>query len=46
MSSHQPFPPSLCVGEVQHVQILSDQLEKLYLDEEYSDLTIIIDNTR
>jgi len=46
MSSQQPFSPPSNAGEVQHVQLLSDQLSKLYLNEEYSDVVLVIDDTK
>ena len=48
MSSQQPFSPQIpVVGEVQHVNHLSDHLSKLYLSDEYSDVLLILgDNHR
>jgi len=46
MSSQQPFSAPPNVGEVQHVQLLSDQLNKLYLSDEYSDMTLVVDSNR
>jgi len=34
------------MGEVNHISILSENLSSLYLNENYSDLTLIIDNNR
>jgi len=45
MSSHHFSPPSN-VGEVLHVQFLSEELGKLYLNEEYSDVVLKVDNHR
>ena len=44
MSSQQPFSAIPVVGEVEHVTQLSDQLGKLYLSEEFSDLVLVLDN--
>ena len=43
MSSQQPFTAVPVVGEVQHVSHLSDHLGKLYLSEEYSDVTLVLE---
>jgi len=45
MSSHHFSAPSN-VGEVLHVQFLSDELGKLYLNEEYSDVILKVDDQR
>jgi len=45
MSSQQPFSTPANVGEVLHIQQLSDQLNKLYMDDEYSDIKLIVDGT-
>lgn len=43
MSSHQPFSPQIpVVGEVEHVNHLSDQLGKLYLSDEFSDVLLVL----
>jgi BTB/POZ domain-containing protein 9 len=44
MSSQQPFTP--LPGDVQHVHQLSDQLNKLYLSDEYSDVTLVVQANR
>ena len=44
MSSQQPFSSIPVVGEVEHGAQLSDQLGKLYLSEEFSDLVLVLDN--
>jgi len=46
MSSQQPFSTAVKQGEVQHVQLLSEQFSKLYLSDQYSDITLIVDNNR
>ncbi|XP_023340919.1 BTB/POZ domain-containing protein 9 [Eurytemora carolleeae] len=46
MSSQQPFSPAISCCEIQHVHQLSDQLNKLYLSDEYSDITLVVQNSR
>jgi len=47
MSSHQPFSPPLpLVGEVEHINHLSDHLGKLYLNDEYSDILLVLDDNQ
>ena len=43
MSSQQPFTSLPLVGEVQHVDHLSEHLGKLYLSDEYSDVVLVLD---
>ncbi len=45
MSSTEPSSET-SMGEVNHISILSDNLSSLYLSDNYSDLTLIIDNNR
>ena len=47
MSSQQPFSPPLpLVGEVQHINHLSEHLGKLYLNDEYSDVILVLDDNQ
>lgn len=48
MSSQQPFsgPAVGCLGEVHQVQDLSDQLAKLCLSDDYSDITLVVGSQR
>ncbi|XP_066602241.1 BTB/POZ domain-containing protein 9 isoform X2 [Prorops nasuta] len=44
MSSHHHLNP--CSGEVEHINILSDDLSALYLNDDYSDVTLVITGHR
>jgi len=46
MSSQQPFSPLPMVGEVHHIHHLSDQIGKLYVSDEYSDVVLLVEKTR
>ena len=42
MSSQQPFSPLPVVGEVHHISHLSDHIGKLYINDEYSDIVLVV----
>merc|ERR1712012_1154042 len=47
MSSQQPFNTVVPnIGEVQHIHFLSEHIGALYLNDEYSDVTLVVENHR
>lgn len=46
MSSQQPFSPLPLVGEVHHIHHLSENIGRLYISDEYSDITLVIGENR
>ena len=46
MSSQQPFSAPPLVGEVHHIHHLSDHLGRLYISDEYSDVTLVVEKNR
>jgi len=46
MSSHQPFNTVPPIGEVQHIHFLSEHIGALFLNDEYSDVTLIVESNR
>lgn len=46
MSSQQPFSPLPLVGEVHHIHHLSDQIGRLYVSDEYSDVVLVVEEAR
>jgi len=46
MSSQQPFNTTQPIGEVQHIHYLSEHIGALFLNDEYSDVTLVVENHR
>merc|ERR1711971_559 len=46
MSSHQPFNTVPPIGEVQHIHFLSEHIGGLFLNDEYSDVTLVVESNR
>lgn len=46
MSSHHHLGPNPPNGDVEHIQTLSEQIGALYLNDEYSDVILLVEDQK
>ena len=46
MCDHHHLRPPTTVGEIEHVNFLSENIGAIYLKEEYSDIVLVSENDR
>lgn len=46
MCDHHHLPSQSSLGEIDHVNFLSDNIGTLFMQEDYSDVTLIVENQR